>query len=59
MDDSNLMQRGSSDAFSDVSSASCNNFVWLRNGRAADADDPRLAASCFLKGPGRTVVRNP
>ena len=49
-------QRGASGAFSDVNSASCNNFVWLRNGSAADAEDPRLAASCFLKGPGRTVV---
>jgi hypothetical protein len=55
---SGFAQRGASGAFSDINSASCNNFVWLRSGSAADADaeDPRLAASCFLKGPGHTVV---
>lgn len=33
-------QRGASGAFSDVNSASCSNFVWLRTGGAADSQDP-------------------
>lgn len=58
LEGSGLAQRSASGAFSNVNSASCSNFVWLRSGSAADADaeDPRLATSCFLKGPGRTVV---
>ena len=56
LEGSGFAQRGASGAFCDVNSASCNNFVWLRTGGAADAEDPHLAASCFLDGPGRTVV---
>lgn len=57
LDGSNLTQQTVQGEFSDVNSASCNNFVWLRNGSQVDAANARLAASCFLKGPGRTVVR--
>lgn len=38
--------------FSDVNSASCNNFVWLRNSSQPAFTGPfKLAASCNLKGP--------
>jgi hypothetical protein len=56
LEGSGFAQLGASGAFSDANSASCSNFVWLRSSGAADAEYPRLAASCFLKGPGRTVV---
>ena len=47
MEDGYLQQHSSINAFTERYVTFCNNFVWLRNGSAADANDPRLAASCI------------
>lgn len=59
LDGSNLTQVAPADGeFSDVKSASCNNFVWLRNDTSPAAAAPpiTLAASCALNGPGAHTV---